>query len=140
MSELSQGPGWWQASDGKWYAPEQRPGPAAPAYPAGPYAVAAGPRTNTMAILSLVLSLVSCGVGSIAAIILGHMAKKQIAESGGTETGEGLATAGLIIGYIGLALTVVGVVAWVIAFATIENTNDFDNDFGMAVLGLLPIP
>ena len=23
MSETSQGPGWWQASDGKWYAPEQ---------------------------------------------------------------------------------------------------------------------
>ncbi len=25
MSEVSQGPGWWQASDGKWYPPEQRP-------------------------------------------------------------------------------------------------------------------
>jgi hypothetical protein len=140
MSEQSQGPGWWQASDGKWYAPEQRPPAAAPTYAAGPYAVAAGPRTNTMAILSLVLSLVSCGVGSIAAVILGHMAKRQIAESGGMETGEGLATAGLIIGYIGLALTVVGVVVWAIAIATIDTTNDFDNDFGMAVLGLLSSP
>lgn len=26
MSEVSQGPGWWQASDGKWYSPEQAPG------------------------------------------------------------------------------------------------------------------
>jgi hypothetical protein len=25
MSEQSQGPGWWRASDGKWYAPEQAP-------------------------------------------------------------------------------------------------------------------
>lgn len=25
MSDVSQGPGWWQASDGKWYAPEQHP-------------------------------------------------------------------------------------------------------------------
>jgi TM2 domain-containing membrane protein YozV len=25
MSEVSQGPGWWQASDGKWYAPELHP-------------------------------------------------------------------------------------------------------------------
>ena len=25
MSEQSQGPGWWQASDGKWYSPEQVP-------------------------------------------------------------------------------------------------------------------
>jgi uncharacterized RDD family membrane protein YckC len=26
VSDTSQGPGWWQASDGKWYAPEQAPG------------------------------------------------------------------------------------------------------------------
>ena len=25
MSDTSQGDGWWQASDGKWYAPEQHP-------------------------------------------------------------------------------------------------------------------
>lgn len=25
MSDTSQGPGWWQASDGKWYAPELHP-------------------------------------------------------------------------------------------------------------------
>jgi hypothetical protein len=25
MSDVSQGPGWWQASDGKWYPPEQHP-------------------------------------------------------------------------------------------------------------------
>jgi uncharacterized membrane protein len=28
MSDQSQGPGWWQASDGKWYPPEQAPGAA----------------------------------------------------------------------------------------------------------------
>ncbi len=26
MSDVSNGPGWWQASDGKWYPPEQQPG------------------------------------------------------------------------------------------------------------------
>ncbi len=26
MSEVSQGPGWWLASDGRWYPPEQAPG------------------------------------------------------------------------------------------------------------------
>jgi uncharacterized RDD family membrane protein YckC len=30
MSDFSQGPGWWQASDGKWYAPEQASGAAPP--------------------------------------------------------------------------------------------------------------
>lgn len=29
MSDTSQGPGWWQASDGKWYPPEQAPAPQA---------------------------------------------------------------------------------------------------------------
>jgi hypothetical protein len=47
MSDQSQGPGWWQASDGKWYPPEQAatgtqpvtpggPPPAAPGGPGGP--------------------------------------------------------------------------------------------------------
>jgi hypothetical protein len=25
MSDATQGPGWWQAADGKWYPPEQHP-------------------------------------------------------------------------------------------------------------------
>jgi len=43
MSEQSQGPGWWQASDGKWYPPEQAPAAPPPSTqpigatpPAGP--------------------------------------------------------------------------------------------------------
>ncbi len=39
MSDTPQGQGWWQASDGKWYPPEQRPGPVTPPAappPAGP--------------------------------------------------------------------------------------------------------
>lgn len=35
MSDTSQGPGWWQASDGKWYPPEQAPGAAPTGPPAG---------------------------------------------------------------------------------------------------------
>ncbi len=27
MSDVSQGPGWWQAADGKWYPPETHPDP-----------------------------------------------------------------------------------------------------------------
>jgi|SRR5580658_430950 hypothetical protein len=39
MSDMSQGPGWWQASDGKWYPPEQHPGyrTRQAEAPAGPY-------------------------------------------------------------------------------------------------------
>jgi hypothetical protein len=31
VSDVSQGPGWWLASDGKWYSPEQAPGFPPPA-------------------------------------------------------------------------------------------------------------
>lgn len=31
VSDTPQGPGWWQASDGKWYPPEQQPGGGAAA-------------------------------------------------------------------------------------------------------------
>ena len=35
MSDTQQGPGWWQASDGKWYPPDQQPGPAPGQVPYG---------------------------------------------------------------------------------------------------------
>jgi uncharacterized RDD family membrane protein YckC len=35
MSDTAQGPGWWQASDGKWYPPDQQPGPAPGQMPYG---------------------------------------------------------------------------------------------------------
>ena len=47
MSEQSGGPGWWQASDGKWYPPEQAPTAAQPTAaqppvdPTAPYAAPA---------------------------------------------------------------------------------------------------
>jgi hypothetical protein len=37
VSDYSQGPGWWQASDGKWYPPEQAPGYQTP-QPGVPFA------------------------------------------------------------------------------------------------------
>ena len=50
--------------------------------------------TNTMAILALVFAFIFAPAG----IVLGHVAKKQIRQTG--EQGEGLATAGLWLGYI----------------------------------------
>jgi hypothetical protein len=50
--------------------------------------------TNTLAILALVFAFVF----SPAAIVMGHIAKKQIRQTG--EQGDGLATAGLVLGYV----------------------------------------
>lgn len=67
--------------------------------------------TNTLAIVSLICGLVGLLttwfiplVVSIAAVVMGHIARRQIAERG--ENGSGLAVAGLVTGYIVIGLTV----------------------------------
>jgi len=65
-------------------------------------------KTNGLAIASLILGIV--GV-SILAIILGHVGLNQIKRNG--EQGRGMALAGVILGYIGFA----GTVIWIIAVA-----------------------
>src|SRR4051812_33876381 len=42
MSDTAQGPGWWEASDGKWYPPEQAPGAPAADSGAGGFQAAPG--------------------------------------------------------------------------------------------------
>ena len=54
-------------------------------------------------------------VCSVMAIILGSIAKGEIAASGGYQAGESNAQAGIILGWIGLALVMVGVVIVIIA-------------------------
>ena len=83
-----------------------------------PYAVQ---QTNSLAIVSLVAGIVSWVllpvIASLVAVITGHMAKNQIRASGGMMTGDGLATAGLVLGYVNLALGVIGICLAVLAFA-----------------------
>ena len=73
------------------------------------------PKTNVLSIISLVLSLLGVLatfiipiVAQIAAIICGHIARSQIRRSGGAETGSGMALAGLIISYLSLTFSVIG--------------------------------
>lgn len=75
--------------------------PPAPTYAAPVQTPVNSARTNTMAIVSLVTSFFI----ALAGVIFGHIALSQIKKSG--ESGRGLAIAGLIIGYIGIA-------AWII--------------------------
>lgn len=69
------------------------------------------PRTNTLAIVSLV----SAFVVSLVAVITGHIALDQIKRRG--ESGRGLAIAGLVLGYLGLVATIT-VVTLAIVFAS----------------------
>lgn len=69
----------------------------------------AKPNSN-MALASLILGILGWtlapGLASIAAIITGHMAKKEIKDSTGQLSGDGMATAGLIMGYASVAVVV----------------------------------
>jgi hypothetical protein len=72
------------------------------------------PKTNLLAIGSLALSLFWLGgLGSVGAVVLGHIAKREIARSGGQQTGANLATAGMAIGYIGLAIMAIYLIVYV---------------------------
>jgi hypothetical protein len=66
--------------------------------------------TNGMAIASLILGIGGLTVvpliGSILAIILGNMARKEIHARPDESSGEGMAKAGLVMGWIGVGLTV----------------------------------
>ena len=76
-----------------------------------------GAETSGVAIASLVLGIFWVfGLSSIAAIVLGIRAKREIDASGGALGGRGLAAAGIAIGIAGLASSGL-LVAFVIASA-----------------------
>jgi len=58
-----------------------------------------------MAAASLILGFFSLiPPFGIAAVVFGHVSRSQIAKSGGREKGTGIAFAGLVLGYIQLAV------------------------------------
>ena len=162
MSDTSQGPGWWLASDGKWYPPELWTGPpmSGPAFPqaapndapghAGgplpttappyggqyppqgyvPYPTYGGPvvkRNNGLAVASLVCA---CGgflfiVPAVLAVIFGFIARSQISQSGGRQGGDGLALAGILVGF-----------AWIGLFVILIIVGAANNNSSGVVLGL----
>lgn len=94
------------------------------ATPAYGYGYVAAPRTNSNAIASLVLGIAAWAlcpvVPAIIGVVLGNKSKREIAASGGTETGEGLATAGLIVSWLNIGLyglLIVGFLILVVAAA-----------------------
>ncbi|MFB8386066.1 DUF4190 domain-containing protein [Microbacterium sp. NPDC055910] len=125
-----QAPGAYPAYGG--YAQPQYP--SAPAYgaPAGPYGAApaygyAAVKTNVLAIISMIASIAGFiwilpFVGSLAGAIMGHISLKQIARTG--EKGRGMALAGVIVGWVGLAFLVLGVLFFLafIPFAATQSS------------------
>jgi len=78
-------------------------------------------KTSALAIWSLVLGILGLlcfsFLAGIPAIICGHMGRSQIRQSNGTLGGEGLALAGLILGYAGTIITTIAMIGIIAAIS-----------------------
>ncbi|MEW2017135.1 DUF4190 domain-containing protein [Rhodococcus sp. NPDC076796] len=101
-----------------------------PQYGSAPYVggYQAPAATNTLAIVSLVLAILGLTfiplVASVCAVVCGHISRGQIKRTG--EGGSGFATAGLIVGYVSIALFVIVIVGAIVIFAiAAANTSTY---------------
>ena len=77
-------------------------------------------QTSTTAIVSLVGGLLGWTllplIGSLVAIVTGHIARAEIRRNPETIEGDGLAVAGLLLGYAAVAIAVASVIALIVFF------------------------
>ncbi len=76
-----------------------------------PYVAAAQPQTSVMAVLALIFTFLLWPVG----LILGYVARKEIDNSNGMKTGRGMATASIVLGWIGLVGIILAFILFVAA-------------------------
>jgi hypothetical protein len=108
------------------------PGQYPPAYgaPGFAYVTPIGPKTNGMAIASLICAIGGIfflAIPSILGIIFGFVARSQIERSEGKQTGSGLALAGIIVGFCVVAI---GVLIVILAVAGAHSGCNTNNNFG----------
>ena len=77
---------------------------------------ASGAKTNVLAIVSLVTSILGL---SIVGIITGHIGMNQIKKTG--ESGRGLAMWGLVLGYLGLVVEGIWVAVAIAAASALSS-------------------
>lgn len=84
------------------------------------------PPNSNMALISLIAGILGLTfvptLGSIVALITGYMARKEINESGGMVGGGGMATAGIVLGFIGLGLGCCAVIFFLLVFFGVLGT------------------
>lgn len=85
-----------------------------------------GTRTSSMAVISLISGIAAWlgifGLGGLLAVIFGHLAKSEIRKTGGILTGDGLATAGLVLGYANIAVAIIGACLFLLFFLGVLGT------------------
>jgi hypothetical protein len=84
--------------------------------------------THPLAIISLVLSILGLMpilpvIGSIGGIVTGVIARREIAGNPDQQTGDGIAKAGIILGWVGIVLVLLVVVAIVLFMIPVSGTT-----------------
>ena len=81
-------------------------------------------------------------IGSLVAVITGHAGRRQIRQSGGLQDGDGLALTGLVLGWIGLAMSLLLVCFLVLGiFGLFALSPEIGNVFSSIVRELgTPVP
>jgi type II secretory pathway pseudopilin PulG len=102
------------------------PGTSAPTQPIDP----AAPETDSKAVASLVCGLVFFlfPLTTIAAIVLGIQARADIKRSGGRKKGEGMALAGMILGFTQVAMIPVFLIIAAIAIPNLLRAKQSANE------------
>jgi len=95
--------------------------PAAPPYGANSYPAA--PRTNVLAIISLIAAFVF----PLAGAVTGHIALSQIRKTG--EQGHGLAKAGLILSYVFIAIGFIITILYIVFVVLLVSTGGPNPNF-----------
>lgn len=112
------------------------PSPAQPARPQAYQPYVGEPQTDGKATGSLVLGILSLlcfsFLAGIPAVILGHMSRKNIRQSMGRLKGDGMALAGLIMGYVSIAFIPVILIIAAIAIPNMLHTKIAANDSAAA--------
>ncbi|MEE7546741.1 DUF4190 domain-containing protein [Xanthomonas sp. Kuri4-1] len=77
-------------------------------------------QTSTLAVVSLVAGILGWTLlpllGSVFAIVTGHLARSQIRAQPGRLDGDGLAVGGLVLGWLSVSLWILGILAFVLFF------------------------
>lgn len=96
---------------------------------------------STLAIISLVCGLLGWTIlpvlGAIAAVVCGHLAKREIRESNGMLSGDGMALAGLILGYVQIGILVLGILCLVTFSAALIPEIRSSGFFSMQLLPMM---
>jgi hypothetical protein len=91
-----------------------------------PWLYAPAPQLSGWALTSMICGIISMvilqPITAILAIIFGYMALREVKRSGGQVDGHGMAVAGIVMGYIGIGLTVLVIALYIVYFVFIIST------------------